>query len=103
MTQIMGHPNYGAHAEGRQPSVAMSHAQRIRELREYLGMGRQAFADATGIKKKTLEHLELGQQAVYAWHLESISRIWPEYSHWLLTGNTLETSGQIRPGMTWNP
>ena len=61
-------------------------------------MGRQAFADATGIKKKTLEHLELGQQAVYAWHLEAISREWPEYSYWLLTGNTLGALTQTMPG-----
>ena len=60
-------------------------------------MGRQAFAEATGIKKKTLEHLELGQQAVYAWHLEAISKQWPEYSYWLLTGDTLNASSQKKP------
>lgn len=78
----------------------MSHGDRIRELREHLGLVRQAFADETGLKRKTIENLEQGLQQVYAWHLEAIGKRWPEYRYWLLTGETLEMAGQISPNST---
>ena len=75
----------------------MSHAKRIRELRDHLGLGRHAFAEETGIKKKTLENIELDHQKVYAEHLEAIGNRWPQYRFWLYSGETLEAAGQISP------
>lgn len=75
----------------------MSFAQRIRELRDHLGLGRQAFSDETGIKKRTIENIELGRQEVYAKHLEAIGNRWPQYRFWLYSGETLEAAGQVSP------
>ena len=72
-------------------------AERIRQIREKLGLGRQAFADQTGIEKKTIENIELGKQKVYAWHIEAIAAKWPQYAYWLVTGQTIPEAGQISP------
>lgn len=74
-----------------------SAAERIRQIREKLGLGRQAFADQTGIEKKTIENIELGKQKVYAWHIEAIAAKWPQYAYWLVTGQTIPEAGQISP------
>jgi transcriptional regulator with XRE-family HTH domain len=77
-------------------------AGRIRQIREKLELGRQAFADQTGIEKKTIENIELGRQKVYAWHIEAIATEWPQYAYWLVTGQTIPEAGQISPNETEN-
>ena len=77
-------------------------AERIRQIREKLELGRQAFADKTGIEKKTIENIELERQKVYAWHIEAIAKIWPQYAYWLVTGHTIPEAGQISPNETEN-
>jgi len=72
-------------------------AERIRQIREKLGLGRQAFADQTEIEKKTIENIELGKQKVYAWHIEAIAAKWPQYAYWLVTDQTIPEAGQISP------
>lgn len=71
--------------------------KRIRELRDYLGLGRGEFAEKTGLPKKTIENLEQENQKAYVWHIEEIAKTWPEYSYWLTTGQTLPEAGQISP------
>ncbi|MGJ0482932.1 MAG: helix-turn-helix domain-containing protein [Methylomicrobium sp.] len=73
--------------------------KRIRELRDHLGMGRGEFAEKTGIPKKTIENVEQEKQKAYAWHIEAIARIWPEYAYWITTGMALPEAGQISPEM----
>lgn len=70
---------------------------RIRELRDHLGLGRAAFEEATGIPRKTIANIEQRIQKAYAWHIEAICKKWPEYAYWLATGNTLPDAGQISP------
>lgn len=71
--------------------------KRIRILRDALGLGRQAFADKTGIKKQTIEHLEREAQKVNGEHLQAIGTQFPEYRYWLAYGETLPEAGQISP------
>jgi DNA-binding XRE family transcriptional regulator len=71
--------------------------KRIRILREYLGMGRGEFAEKTGISKNALINLEQEKQKAYAWHCESISKVFPKYAYWITTGSELPEAGQISP------
>lgn len=59
--------------------------EKIRLIREGLGMGRQEFADKTGIAKGTLIRTEQGQNAPQISVLLKIAELWPEYSAYLLT------------------
>jgi len=71
--------------------------KRIRELRDHLKLGRNDFAEKTGIPKKTIENIEQEKQKAYAWHLEVIAKTWKQYAYWLLTGLTMPEAGQISP------
>ncbi|SNS03313.1 Helix-turn-helix domain-containing protein [Methylobacillus rhizosphaerae] len=70
--------------------VYMSSAvgKKIRAIRENLGMGRQEFADTTGIPKGTLIGIEQDRHEPKAGVLEAIADHWPEYAAYLLTDNT---------------
>ena len=59
--------------------------EKIRTLRESLGMGRQEFVDITGIPKCTLIGLETGRYEPKAGILIAIAKAWPEYAAYLLT------------------
>ena len=65
--------------------------ERIRPIREALGMGRAEFAQLTGVSKATLISIEHGKQRPSEPVLEAIGRLWPEYAYWLMTG-------QLPPG-----
>jgi len=69
----------------------------IRPLRESLNLGRANFARLCGIKKDALIKIELEKQRPTAQLLEGIGREWPQFSYWLITGNTILESGQISP------
>lgn len=51
-------------------------------------MGRQEFADKTGIAKGTLIRTEQGQNSPQVAVLLKIAELWPEYSAFLLTDET---------------
>lgn len=70
---------------------------RIRDLREHLAMGRHSFAEKCGIKKGTLENIEMGRQRTTEELILAIGKNWPEYSYWLITGKTIPEAGQISP------
>lgn len=71
--------------------------KRVRILRDSLGMGRAAFADITGLEKRTIENIEHERQKVYAWHIQKIGNIFPDYSTWLAYGKTLIENNQLTP------
>ena len=62
--------------------------EKIRSVRESLGMGRQEFADKTGIAKGTLIRTEQGQNSPQVNVLLKIAELWPEYAAYLLTDAT---------------
>ena len=59
--------------------------EKIRNVREALGMGRQEFVDTTGIPKGTLIGVEQGSREPKAGILMAIANAWPEYAAYLLT------------------
>lgn len=71
--------------------------QRVRELRDHLGYGRQEFADKTGIKKATVENIERELQKINGDQISAIVETFPEYAYWLTTGKELPEVGQISP------
>lgn len=62
--------------------------RKIRTIRESLDMGRQEFADITGIAKGTLIGIEQGRHEPKAGILEIVAKHWPEFAAYLLTDNT---------------
>jgi transcriptional regulator with XRE-family HTH domain len=62
--------------------------EKIRNVREALGMGRQEFVDKTGIVKATLIGIEQGRQEPKAGVLIAIATVFPEYAAYLLTDET---------------
>jgi DNA-binding XRE family transcriptional regulator len=71
--------------------------QRVRELRDHLGYGRQEFADKTGIKKATVENIERELQKINGDQISAIVETFPEYAYWLTTGLEIPAAGQISP------
>ncbi|MBI5658372.1 MAG: helix-turn-helix transcriptional regulator [Nitrosomonadales bacterium] len=59
--------------------------EKIRNVREALGMGRQEFVNRTGIPKGTLIRIEQGQNEAKASTLTAIAQAWPQYAAYLLT------------------
>lgn len=63
--------------------------ERIRLIRESLGMGRQEFADKTGIAKGTLIRTEQGQNSPHIEVLLRVVELCPQYAAYLLTDQYL--------------
>jgi len=72
-------------------------AERIRPLREHLGLGRHEFAEKVGTKKQTLIDVEMGRQRANEFLIEGICTAFPGYAYWLVTGNEIPEAGQISP------
>ena len=62
--------------------------EKIRNVREALGIGRQEFVDITGIAKGTLIGIEQNRQEPKAGVLIAIATAWPQYAAYLLTDET---------------
>lgn len=62
--------------------------EKIRNVREILGLGRAEFSQKTGIPKDTLIGAELGRREPKAGILIAIAQQWPEYAAYLLTDET---------------
>ncbi len=71
--------------------------ERLINLRKHLGLTADEFSLITKIKTGQIRSIENYRQKLYAWHIESISKKWPEYMLWLATGLTHIESGQISP------
>ncbi len=71
--------------------------KRVRILRDALDLGRHAFAEKTGLKKQTIEHIEMERQKINGEQLQAIGNQFPEYRYWLAYGETLPEAGQISP------
>lgn len=70
---------------------------KIREIRESLGLDRTDFERETGIKAKTWSNIENGLQKANEDHLIAITTRWPEFTLWLMTGKIAPEIGQINP------
>lgn len=73
--------------------------QKIREIRESEGLGRQAFSDMTEINKETLIKVEQGRNDPSFSVLQKIILKYPHYTLWLMADQVNEAAGQISPGI----
>ena len=71
--------------------------KKIREIREGLKLGRQAFCDQTGIAKSTLIGIETAGKEPGFKILKAITNTWPEYTLWLMNDTVMPEAGQISP------
>lgn len=71
--------------------------QKIRDIRETEGLGRQAFSDRTGINKETLIKVEQGKNDPSFSVLQKITNCYPQYTLWLMTNQVNPDAGQISP------
>lgn len=71
--------------------------EKIRQIREHLGLNRTEFEAETGVPAKTWANIELGKQKANEDHLQAITRKWPQFAYWLMTGLTQPEVGNISP------
>lgn len=72
-------------------------ANRIKPLREIIGLGQTLFAKEVGVQKNTITAIEHGRQRVTEGIIEAIAEKWPQYILWFVTGKTDEEHGHISP------
>ncbi len=68
--------------------------QRLRGLRELMGLKRPAFAELTGIDKKRLENIENGFQRMHDIDFEKVCSLYPEFARWITYGGPVD--GDLR-------
>lgn len=73
-------------------------ADRIRAIREAEGLSRQAAAEMAGIPLRTLEGIEQKRRVPGGDIVEKVAMTWPKYAYWLVTGEMLRESEQVKPG-----
>ncbi|NQD91428.1 helix-turn-helix transcriptional regulator [Pseudomonas sp. CrR25] len=57
--------------------------ERLRGLRELMGLSRPAFAEIVGIKPKRLENIENGWQKMHDEDFEKVCSVFEEFSRWI--------------------
>lgn len=73
--------------------------QKIKTLRDGLGLTRQGMSDLTGIPAQTFASIELRGRSPGGETLQKICCIWPAHALWLMTNETELLAGQIDPSM----
>lgn len=73
--------------------------RRIKELREYKGLSRRDLERLTGIADYKWVSIETERQQTNGEHIAALAKIWPEYKHWIVFGETIPEAGQISPDM----
>ncbi|MEN0107947.1 MAG: helix-turn-helix transcriptional regulator [Pseudomonas sp.] len=64
--------------------------QRLRGLRELMGLKRPAFAQLTGIDRKRLENIESGQQRMHDIDFAKVCSLYPEFARWITYGGPVD-------------
>ena len=64
--------------------------QRLRGLRELMGLSRPAFEKVTGIDRKRLENIECGQQRMHDIDFEKVCSLYPEFARWITYGGAVD-------------
>lgn len=75
----------------------MDTVDRINLAIEQEGITRPALEKRTGIKAKRWSNVCNRLAKPYAYELEALGALWPEYAYWLTTGQELPQAGQISP------
>jgi len=70
--------------------------QRLRGLRELMGLSRPAFEKLTGIDRKRLENIESGQQRMHDIDFEKVCSLYPEFSRWITYGGPVDGEVELK-------
>jgi len=62
---------------------------RFNYLLDYMGLSNPVLERHTGIKSTIWANVRNGKSRVNEDHLEAINKMWPQYSYWITTGQTL--------------
>lgn len=81
MSESVGLPSIG---EERQRQLA----ERLREVREYLGLSQQFVADHTGLSRVAISAIENGKRKVEALELEALAQLYRHPVTYFLTSET---------------
>ncbi len=71
--------------------------ERIIQVIDKSGLSKEELEKATGISFYKWNNLRTKKQRANEDHLEAINKNWPEYSYWVMTGETIPEAGQISP------
>ncbi|WP_435605449.1 helix-turn-helix domain-containing protein [Pseudomonas knackmussii] len=66
-------------------------AQRLRGLRELMGLSRRELAEAVGMKAKSIENIELGLQRMHDEDFQKICSVYPQFVRWIAYEGPLDT------------
>ena len=64
--------------------------QRLRALRDLMGLKRPAFAKLTGIETKRLENIENGRQRMHDIDIEKVCSLYPQFTRWIAYGGPVD-------------
>lgn len=64
--------------------------QRLRALRDLMGLKRPAFAKLTGIDTKRLENIENGRQRMHDIDIEKVCSLYPQFTRWIAYGGPVD-------------
>ncbi|WP_414673636.1 helix-turn-helix domain-containing protein [Magnetofaba australis] len=71
--------------------------EKIRPMREALGLGRAEFAERIGVNRDAVRDIEVGRRRPTEELMEGIGREWPQFAYWLMTGKVDPEHGHISP------
>lgn len=57
--------------------------ERLRGLRELMGLSRRELAEVVGMKVKSIENIELGMQRMHDEDFQKVCSIYPDFARWI--------------------
>lgn len=70
---------------------------RLKEIISHSGIKLPKVADESGISLEKWKGVLYGPTRVNEDHIDFVSKKWPQFVYWLVTGKTLQKCGQISP------
>lgn len=71
--------------------------QRLYQAYVWSGLSTEAFESQTGISWYKWQNLFSRKQRVNEDHVAAADKLWPQFTYWIATGQTLPEAGQISP------
>ena len=73
--------------------------ERVRKIIDRSGLPLSEIENLTGISQYKWGNLLTGKQRVNEDHITALRKVWPQYTYWLVTGDTIPEAGQISPDL----
>lgn len=66
--------------------------ERLRALRELIGLSRREFADSVGMKEKVVENIEYGRQRMRDEDFQKVCSVYEDFSRWITYEGPIDSS-----------